>query len=73
MLATLRRAVAAMVRAIKEMNEAQRRLFVLQMAVDRYHPKSNAVPDTYEEFLVRTSGVLLHEPSARRRERRSHR
>lgn len=73
MRATVRRAVATMVGVVKEMNEAQRRMFVLRMAVDRYHPKSNAMPDTYEEFLVRTSGVWLHEPSARRRERRARR
>jgi hypothetical protein len=32
-----------------------------------------AAPDTYQEFLARTSGALLHEPSARKRARKARR
>lgn len=73
MKAAVRRAVDAVAGIVHEMNEAQRLGVVLRTAVDRYVPNPDAVPDTYAEFLVRTSGVLLHEPSARQRERRSRR
>jgi hypothetical protein len=53
--------------AIREMNEAQRLMLVRQTAVDRHVTNPGAAPDTYNEFLVRTSGVLLHEPPARKR------
>jgi hypothetical protein len=53
------------------MNEAQRLLLVLQTATDRYVENPGTAPDTYDEFLTRTSGVLLHEPSARKRTRRA--
>jgi hypothetical protein len=46
---------------------AWRKLTVLQTAPDLQTIRSNAAPDTYGEFLFRTSGVLLHEPSARAR------
>jgi hypothetical protein len=38
--------------------------------MDRYAENSGAAPDTYAEFLLRTSGVLLHEPPARKRLRK---
>ena len=57
--------------AVREMNEAQRLLLVLQTATDRYVENPGTAPDTYDEFLTRTSGVLLHEPSARKRTRRA--
>lgn len=41
--------------------------------MDRYVENLGAAPETYEELLVRTSGVLLHERSTRERERRSRR
>ena len=69
----VRRVVGAMVGIVREMNEAQHRVLVLRTAMDRHIENPGAVPETYEEFLVRTSGVLLHEPSARERERRSRR
>ncbi len=53
--------------AIHEMNEAQRLMLALRTATDRYEANPNAAPDTYHEFLARTSGALLHEPSARKR------
>jgi hypothetical protein len=53
---------------IREMNEAQRRMLVLRTAPDRYIVnRGNVAPDTYDEFLARTSGWMLHEPSARQR------
>jgi hypothetical protein len=52
---------------IAEMNDAQRRIHVLRTAQDRYLPEPGKPPATYAEFLVRTSGALLHEPPARAR------
>lgn len=66
----LRRAAGKVAATFREMNEAQRRAFALRTAPDRYLPESGKPPDTYAEFLMRTSGVLLHERSARARERR---
>ena len=71
MKSTVRRAAAKLADAVREMNEAQRLLLVLQTATDRYVENPGAAPDTYDEFLTRTSGVLLHEPSARKRARRA--
>ena len=55
--------------AIEECRYAQRRMSVLRTAPDRYARRPDAAPDTYAEFLYRTSGVLMHEPPARRRQR----
>jgi hypothetical protein len=44
-------------------------MLVLHNAPDRYLADPGAAPDTFDEFLARTSGPLLHEPSARRRSR----
>jgi CheY-like chemotaxis protein len=66
----LRRLVGNIAAAITEMNEAQRRVSALRTAQDRYLLKPDEPPDTYAEFLARTSGVLLREPSARGRSRR---
>lgn len=52
---------------IAECNEAQCRLAALRMAPDMYATDSDHAPDTYAEFLFRTSGWLRHEPSARDR------
>ena len=51
----LRRAAAI----IAECNEAQQRMIELWLSVD--HPRA---PDTYAEFLLRTSGKRLREPAA---------
>lgn len=53
--------------AVREMNEAQKRLLALRMAADRYLVNPDSPPDTYAEFLFRTSGALLHEPTASER------
>jgi hypothetical protein len=65
--ARLGRALAAV---IGECNAAQRRMTAIRTAPDRYTARPDAAPDTYAEFLFRTSGLLLHEPSARARARR---
>jgi len=64
-------AVAAIARrvagALADMHRAQRRLVVLAGAADRHAPNRNSAPDSYAEFMFRTSGPLLHEPPAHRR------
>lgn len=69
----VRRAASRVADAFREMHEAQRRILVLRTAIDRYVENPNVAPCTYDEFLVRTSGVLLHEPSARKRIRMARR
>lgn len=70
---TVRRAAGKLADTIREMNEAQRLMLVLHNATDRYVENPGAAPETYDEFLARTSGMLLHEPSARKRIRRGRR
>jgi hypothetical protein len=69
MKSLVRRAAGKLADAVREMNEAQRLMLVLRNAPDRYVADPGAAPDTYGEFLARTSGPLLHEPSARQRNR----
>jgi hypothetical protein len=57
------------VAVVRECNDAQRRMDAIKTAPDRYTAHPDAAPDTYAEFLFRTSGRLLHEPSARARAR----
>ena len=52
---------------ISECHQAQRLLTIRRLAYDLCLPEPDAAPDTYGEFLLRTSGPLLREPSARRR------
>jgi hypothetical protein len=73
MKTTMRRVAGKLVDAVREMNDAQRLMLALQTATDRYVENPGAAPDTYDEFLARTSGVLLHEPSARKRFRKARR
>jgi hypothetical protein len=47
-----------------EVQYAQRRLTALTTSADLYLADGDHVPDTYAEFLFRTSGLLLHEPDA---------
>jgi hypothetical protein len=65
-LGALAHRIAAVVR---ECHEAQLRMAAVATATDRYVANPDAAPDTYAEFLFRTSGPLLHEPSARSRAR----
>ena len=69
-----RRIAAALLRAARrfgsvmaEMHRDQQRLAKIYQSIDRYIPNSDAPPQTYSEFLARTRGALLHEPSARAR------
>jgi hypothetical protein len=70
MRTTARRVAGKLADAVHEMHEAQRLMLVLRTATDRYAENPGAAPDTYGEFLARTSGVLLHEPPARKRNRK---
>jgi hypothetical protein len=54
---------------VAECAYAQRRLAEINTAPDRYLFNPDAAPETYAEFLFRTSGLLHHEPSARARAR----
>jgi hypothetical protein len=56
---------------IDDCRYAQRRMAILRTAPDLHAAHPNAAPQTYDEFLFRASGVLLHEPTARARERGS--
>lgn len=71
MMTAVQRVAGRLADAVREMNEAQRLMLALRTAPDRYAANPGAAPDTYGEFLHRTSGVLLHEPSARRRARKA--
>ena len=70
MKTTVRRVAGKLADAVHEMNEAQRLMLALRTATDRYVDNPGTAPDTYQEFLARTSGALLHEPPARKRARR---
>jgi hypothetical protein len=52
-----------------ECHEAQRRLYVLNASADRHLLHPDRPPETYQEFLFRTSGPLLREPAAEKRAR----
>ena len=67
MKTTVRRVAGKVADVVRELNEAQRLALVLRISMDRYAENPGAAPDTYHEFLARTSGPLLHEPPARRR------
>jgi hypothetical protein len=52
---------------IAEYALAQRRLIEVATSPDRYLLHPEVAPETYDEFLFRTSGLLRHEPPARAR------
>jgi len=54
---------------IEECWYAQRRLETLRASPDMYSDRPNDAPDSFAEFMFRTSGPLMHEPSARQRRR----
>lgn len=62
----LARKIAAI---LAECNHASRRMTELSTAPDRYLVDPDTAPDTYADFLFRTSGLLAHELSARDRAR----
>lgn len=65
---SVRRAVRAVAATLAECNRAQRRMAELQLSPDRFLINGAAkAPDTYAEFLFRTSGLLAHEPPADKR------
>jgi len=66
---TLRRLAGKIAAIVAEMNYAQRRMLELRTTQDRYLLQPDEPPASYAEFLARTAGPLLHEPSARRRAR----
>jgi hypothetical protein len=53
-----------------ECDYAQRRMLARQTAPDTYLSGADRAPDSYAEFLFRTSGLLRHEPAAAARSRR---
>ena len=63
----VRRIAERVTATVREMNEAQQRMIALRTAADRYLVNPSTPPDTYAEFLMRTSGPLLHERSAAKR------
>jgi hypothetical protein len=73
MKTTVRRVAGKVADTVREMNEAQRLMLQLRTTTERYIENPSAPPDTYDEFLARTSGVLVHEPPARRRIRKARR
>lgn len=66
---TLRRLAGKIAAIVAEMNYAQRRMLALRATQDRYLLHPDEPPASYGEFLARTAGPLLHEPSAARRAR----
>jgi hypothetical protein len=47
-----------------EMNYAQHRLLIARTNTDKYLKEPDRAPDTYAEFLMRSRGLLQHEPPA---------
>jgi len=62
-----RRAARTVAGVIEECNYAQHRMLQLRLNPERYVVDSDQVPDTFAEFLFRTSGLLIHEPAADKR------
>jgi len=60
----LRQIVRTLAAVLAECAYAQRRMAELNTAPDRYMFDPASPPDTYAEFLYRTSGVLRREPAA---------
>jgi len=52
---------------IAECNYAQQRAAILRMTPEAHLDDRDKAPADYAEFLFRTSGGLLHEPTAARR------
>jgi len=55
---------------LAECDYAQRRIFTLMTTPDSYLTNGDRAPDSYSEFLFRTSSSLLHEPTAAARANR---
>ena len=52
---------------VAECNYAQRRVFAVMTSPDHYVTERDMAPDTYAEFLFRTSGGLIDEPDYAKR------
>ena len=63
----LRRFARRIAAAVAECHDAQRHLYVRYAAADTHLPDPDRPPDTYQEFLFRTSGPLHREPTAEQR------
>ena len=63
----IRRAARAVADVVRECNYATSRLRELQLFPDVRTAGGDCAPDTYADFLWRSSVPLWHEPSARRR------
>ena len=66
-----RRAMRALGRAGRRLTDGvreymywQRRATTLFLSPDRYVENPNRAPENYQEFLIRTAGPLIREPSA---------
>jgi hypothetical protein len=68
----VRAALRAVASVLAECNEAALVVAARRTAPDRYAPDPYRAPDTYAEFLFRTSGMLVHEPRCGRRRTRQH-
>ena len=66
---TLARVARRILTVFAEIRYAQRRLDAIRTNTDSYLTGADQAPENYAEFLSRTSGVLLHEPTAGRRAR----
>jgi hypothetical protein len=67
MLTVLRRIVRWVAAVIDEGQYAQRRMIQLRTNPNAHVLHPGRAPDTYREFLFRTSGPLAHGPSATQR------
>jgi hypothetical protein len=63
----LTRAARQIAAVLAECHEARRRCVILTLAPDRQLLNPGQAPETYAEFLFRTSAPLFHEPAARDR------
>jgi len=66
---TYRRLMSRVAPLVAASRAARRRAVVLRAAADLHLPQPDSPPDTYAEFLFRTSGPLLREPKAAGRAR----
>jgi hypothetical protein len=63
----LRHMARRFVEFLRELSYWQRRKAVLSLAPDRYLANPDKAPDTYREFMARTYGPLIREPSFKAR------
>jgi hypothetical protein len=63
----MRRVARHIMAVFAEIRYAQRKLDAIRTNSDSYLIEADSAPQTYGEFLSRTSGVLLHEPPEGRR------